>query len=111
MHFGKAYVLTGPEALSCADVAGHISEVALKEVQYIEMTREDAQRDLLSQVPQWLSDSLLQLFDAHNDGVTSVISPHFQELFARPPTSFLQFCYRYVNVYREEFLNYCKEDL
>jgi (4-alkanoyl-5-oxo-2,5-dihydrofuran-3-yl)methyl phosphate reductase len=59
-HQGKAYPLTGPEALSVAGQVAVIGEVLGREVIFIEQTEAEASADMLSRgMPAQVVESLL----------------------------------------------------
>jgi len=61
-HEGKTYTLTGPAALGIAEVASILSEVAGREINYVDMP-ESAARDGMLQagLPQWQVHALMEL--------------------------------------------------
>src|SRR5438552_17809529 len=60
-HEGKTYTLTGPAALGIADVAQILSNVAGREIHYVDLP-EPATRDgmLHAGVPQWQLDAMME---------------------------------------------------
>src|SRR5947207_6632159 len=60
-HEGKTYTLTGPAALGIAEVASILSEVADREINYVDVP-ESAARDGMLQagVPQWQVKPILE---------------------------------------------------
>jgi uncharacterized protein YbjT (DUF2867 family) len=65
-HEGKTYTLTGPAALGIAEVASILSEVAGREINYVDVP-ESAARDGMLQagLPQWQVEPLLELHAAN----------------------------------------------
>src|SRR5258708_29611868 len=62
-HEGKIYPLTGPEALSMAEVAEMLSAATGKSIRYINVAPEDAKKaQLAAGVPPYLADALVALF-------------------------------------------------
>jgi uncharacterized protein YbjT (DUF2867 family) len=61
-HIGKAYTLTGPEALMNRQIAQILSDKLGREVRYINLPPEQLKEALLSAgVPEWNADALLDL--------------------------------------------------
>lgn len=62
-HQGRAYRLTGPEALSFDRVAEVLSEVLGRPIRHRDPPPEEARRQMLADgTPEWLVDGLLGLF-------------------------------------------------
>ena len=47
-HEGKTYVLTGPESLSFADIAGYLAASLNRSVRYVDITPEQAEKAMLA---------------------------------------------------------------
>jgi len=63
-HEDQTYVLTGPEALSYADVAGRVSAVFARQVDYQDMPEQAAKDQMLaSGLTSWQTDGNIELFD------------------------------------------------
>jgi uncharacterized protein YbjT (DUF2867 family) len=61
-HEGKAYGLSGPEAVSYAQVAETFSRVLGKPVKYVDLPPEQTKQAMLGMgMPAWLVDALLVL--------------------------------------------------
>jgi NAD(P)H dehydrogenase (quinone) len=78
-HEDQTYVLTGPEALSYADVAARVSAVFAREVDYEELTEAHAKEQMLaSGLSPWQVDGNLELFEwirhGGTDSVTSTVA-------------------------------------
>lgn len=88
-HAGRAYPLSGPEALSQLDRVQALSEVLGREVRFEEQTREQARADLLAN--PWmdppLADSVLDLMAG---GALSdvVVLPGVSQVLGRPGRTF-----------------------
>jgi NAD(P)H dehydrogenase (quinone) len=85
-HEGQTYEITGPEALSQADIAGLLSEVSGQPVQVI----ESRDRKLLWGLtrlgtPKPVARAIVQLGAATREGYFDVVDPAFHTLVGRPP--------------------------
>jgi NAD(P)H dehydrogenase (quinone) len=85
-HEGQTYEITGPEALSQADIAGLLSEISGQPVELI----ESRDRRLLWGLtrlgtPKPVARAIVQLGAATRDGYFDVVDPAFQALVGRPP--------------------------
>ena len=100
-HLGKAYTLTGPDAVTNAQVAQMLSDVLGREIRYINLTPEQLRPALLSAgVPEWGADALLDLQRLYREGKASEVTGDVEQLLGRKPTSFAQF----LGDYREAFV-------
>ena len=92
-HEGKAYVLTGPEVLSYADVADVYSRVLGREVRWQQVSLEDA-RDSMREagLPDELAVGFAEIMGRYAEGgVTREVSPAVEELTGRAPRTFEEF--------------------
>jgi len=102
-HEGKMYRLTGPEALTMAEVAEKLSVVCGKQIRYVNVSPEDAKRgQLAAGAPPYLADGLAELFAERRKGRESQVSPVIPTIFGWRPTSFDEFAARYAEVFRGE---------
>jgi uncharacterized protein YbjT (DUF2867 family) len=92
-HEGEAYVLTGPQALSYADLADVYSRVLGREVHWHEVTFEQARDSMLeSGLPEVLAVGFPEAMRRYRDGgVSRRVSPAVEELIGRPPRTFEEF--------------------
>lgn len=77
-HEEKVYVLTGPEALSYADIASRVAAVFARQVGYEEIPEQTAKEQMLaSGLSPWQAEGTLELFDwirqGGADSVTSTV--------------------------------------
>lgn len=91
-HEGKEYTLTGPAAISHAEVAAEISKAAGRQIRFVDVPEEAAKKAMLdAHMPPWLVDVLVELsaWTKANGGaqVTNTVS----ELLGRPARTFAQF--------------------
>jgi uncharacterized protein YbjT (DUF2867 family) len=102
-HEGKIYPLTGPEALSMAEVAAKLSAVTRKTIQYINISPEEAKSaNLANGMPPYTADGLYELFAERRKGKESQVSPVIQTVFGLHPTSFDEFAVRNAAIFRGE---------
>lgn len=65
----RIHVLTGPEALSYADVADRISTVFARQVDYADVPPERARETMLADgLPAWKADGMIELFEWIRNG-------------------------------------------
>lgn len=100
-HFGRAYTLTGPEALAHDEVARQISEVAGREVAYQHIS-EEAMREVLADAgwPAEQADTFTSLMAAIREGRRSDVTDDIETITGRPPTAFAEFAREHADAWR-----------
>jgi uncharacterized protein YbjT (DUF2867 family) len=102
-HEGKTYPLTGPEALTMAEVAEKLSAATGKTIRYVNVAPEDARQAQLARgVPPYLADALAELFAERRKGKESEVWPTIEEVFGWRPASFDDFARRNAAIFRGE---------
>ena len=85
-HEDQTYVLTGPEALSYADVAARVSAVFAREVDYQDLPEAQAKEQMLARgLTPWRVDGLLELYDWIRHGATDSVTSTVRELTGDDP--------------------------
>lgn len=91
-HQGKAYELTGPEALTNGRIAQILSDDVRREIKYINLTDEQLKQAMIaSGVPEWSVTAVTDLQRLYREGGASAVSGGVEQLLGRKPTSFEQF--------------------
>lgn len=102
-HEGKIYPLTGPEALTMAEVAERLSAVTGKPIKYVNVPPEDARKaQLAAGMPPYLADALFELFAERRKGKEGNVSRITETVFRRRPTPFSEFAARNAAIFRGE---------
>ncbi|MEW9534180.1 SDR family oxidoreductase [Microbispora sp. NPDC049125] len=100
-HEGRTYPMTGPEALTMADAARHISDAIGRPVRYRDVTSEEKQRDWLAAgYPPPRASAFAQLFRERRRLGRSTVDLSTHEHFGIEPTTFAQFARRNAGVFR-----------
>ncbi|HEX2450973.1 MAG TPA: SDR family oxidoreductase [Gemmatimonadales bacterium] len=88
-HEGKAYTLTGGEAVSTADAIAILGEALGREYEYVDVP-EDAAREAMRThgAPPWMVDGLAELHALIKHGRFNGVVPTLQQLLGKPPRSF-----------------------
>ncbi|KAA9338507.1 SDR family oxidoreductase [Hymenobacter busanensis] len=89
-HHGRAYPLTGSEALSTDEVARIIGQAAGRDVRYVDLP-EDAARQGMQGAPQWLVDAMMELNAIGKAGYAATVAPDLERLTGRPARTFAEF--------------------
>jgi NAD(P)H dehydrogenase (quinone) len=91
-HAGALYDMTGPEALTMAEMAAQISEVTGRRVVFEDETVEEAYRSRSSfGAPDWEVEGWVTSYTAIAAGDWSRVSDDIERLTGQPATSFAEF--------------------
>ncbi len=91
-HAGKAYTITGPEALSMQDVATKLSAATGKQVSYTDEPPEGMRRRMLAAgTPDWLVEVRMEFNAVLREGYASAVTDMVEVVTGKPPRSFGQF--------------------
>ena len=100
-HEGKAYVLTGPQALPYAQAAEILSRVLGREIKYVPITHEQMKQGALAAgMPPVYVDALVDLDRYYAAGRMTAVTPTVKELTGRDPIRFEQFAKDYADKFR-----------
>ncbi len=100
-HHGKAYVLTGPEASTMAEVAQAIGDALGKPVKYAAVEPEAFRQRLLGAgLPAVIVDAIAGWFAYCRAGRAERITPDTEKLLGRKPRSVRQFAQDHVGHWR-----------
>jgi uncharacterized protein YbjT (DUF2867 family) len=102
-HEGKTYPLTGPEALTMAEVAEKLSVAIGKPVRYVAVPPEEArQARLAAGMPPYLAEGLDELFAERRNGKESRVWSTIEDVFGWAPTRFDEFATKNAAIFRGE---------
>jgi uncharacterized protein YbjT (DUF2867 family) len=91
-HEGQIYNLTGPEALSNAEIAQKFSRRLGRKISYVDLPEAELRRALLSAgMPEWSANALLDLMRLYREGKAATVDPAVEKLTGRKARSFDQF--------------------
>jgi uncharacterized protein YbjT (DUF2867 family) len=95
-HAGRVYDLTGPEALSHADIASALSRALGRPIRFVDVPPE-AMRDMALDVgmPAWQVEGLLEDYAHYRRGEAQSVASGVEEGTGRPPRSFDDFVCSY----------------
>jgi uncharacterized protein YbjT (DUF2867 family) len=100
-HIGKAYDITGAEALSYGEAAEILSKVLAKKVNYVNISDEDARKGMKDMgADEWTINSMIELFGITRAGYLSEISPAVEQVTGNKPTTFSQFARDYARAFK-----------
>lgn len=91
-HEGKAYTLTGSEALSHAQVAEKVTKAAGKKISYVDLPPDQWKQGLVGAgIPGAYADALLDLHAFYKRGGASKVEGEVKRVTGRDPIRFDQF--------------------
>lgn len=91
-HSGHAYTLTGPEALSNTDVAGKMSEVLGRKIEFVNLAPEDLRSALAAAgVPEWNAEALIDLQRLYREGKAAEVSADVKRILGSEPAKMRAF--------------------
>ncbi|ALJ01430.1 SDR family oxidoreductase [Rufibacter tibetensis] len=91
-HTGMAYTLTGPQALSGNEVAEIFTRVLGRPINYMDVPEDTARTAMQQQgLPEWMTESLLELGAITRAGYTSGLTSTVKELIGKEPYTFEEF--------------------
>jgi uncharacterized protein YbjT (DUF2867 family) len=91
-HQGASYTLTGPEALSAAEVAERLSAATGRQVRYVDVGADGFRQALAGAgMPGWLVDGVVEGNTMLAAGHGATVTDEVARLTGRPPRTFAQF--------------------
>lgn len=95
-HEGERLPMTGPEALTMAEVANRVSRATGRTVRYVAISRNDRRQALIAHgIPAEFADALdKQVEERLKGGTESRVDLSTHQLFNVEPTTFLEFAQR-----------------
>ncbi|GHO75156.1 NAD(P)-dependent oxidoreductase [Ktedonobacter sp. SOSP1-85] len=102
-HEGKSYDMTGPEALTMAEVAEQISQAIGKPFRYVDIPLEEMRQAWLAAgIPAERVDTISEVLGERIRCVDSRVTLDTHKMFGVRPTTFAEFARRNAAVFRGE---------
>ncbi len=100
-HAGKAYDLSGPEALTYARIAAMISTALGRKVTHVDVTEDDFKSGMVaSGAPAWYADMVIDLTRYYKAGHAARVSPAIRQITGKEPASFDVFLREHLDAFR-----------
>jgi uncharacterized protein YbjT (DUF2867 family) len=100
-HMGKAYDITGGEAISYGQAAEILSKEIGKKVNYVNISDEDARKGMKDMgADEWTINSMIELFGITRAGYLSEISHTIEQVTGNRPITFSQFAKDYASAFK-----------
>jgi uncharacterized protein YbjT (DUF2867 family) len=91
-HAGKVYALTGPTAVTYAEIADTLGRVIDRPVRYIPVSFEATRQGMIKTgMPEWFADDIIRLMKTWAEGKGSMVSPVVENIIGRKPVSLKEF--------------------
>jgi uncharacterized protein YbjT (DUF2867 family) len=98
---GRAYNITGGEALTYGQVAEILSKTVGKKINYVNVTDQDARKGMKDMsMDEWTIKSMIELFEITRAGYVSEISPIVEQVTGNKPITFSQFANDYAGSFK-----------
>ena len=102
-HEGKAYGLSGPEAVSYRDQAKRLFKAAGRDIEVEEIPVETLKRELVrAGVPPWNAEGLKELFEVYASGGAQMVTSGVKDVLARDPRDIDAFAADHVDSFKEQ---------
>ncbi len=102
-HEGKAYDLSGPEALTYTQIADKLSAVLGKKVAYVDLSDADFKKAMVSAgAPEAAADAMLELLHYYKSGQASRVSGAVRRITGEEPISFDRYAKDYAAAFRQD---------
>ncbi len=99
-HEHKIYNITGPEALSHAEIAACFTEVLGREIRFINVSPEEMRYALTGVgFPAWQTDGLIEDYAHYARGEASEVSPSVKEVTGEQPRDFRRFVSEFAGIF------------
>lgn len=106
-HSGKAYTLTGPEALAYDELANELSQAIGRKIRHISLSSVDYKSGMLAEgMPEVIADRMLDLERYFREDKASDITCDIKQVTGHEPRRFSQYTRDYAS-----FLSCCKSQL
>jgi uncharacterized protein YbjT (DUF2867 family) len=91
-HDGRTYVLTGPEAITYAEIAAALSAATGRAVEFTDVPDQDARQGLIrAGLPDVVAEQVVRVFAMARRGVAEQVTSTIASLTGRPPRDFASF--------------------
>jgi uncharacterized protein YbjT (DUF2867 family) len=102
-HEGRAYSLTGPEALTNPQVAEKLSQAIGRSIRYVDLSPDDFKKSLLAAgVPEWSADALIDLQRLYRESGADVVTPTVEQITGHKAMFFDDFARDYRFAFQQD---------
>jgi len=95
-HEGKTYDITGPQALTHAEMAERLSEALGRRIAYVDIPADAMRQVLLDlNIPSWQAEGLVEDYEHYRRGEAAAITTTVRDITGAEPRTFQQFARDY----------------
>ncbi len=99
-HEGKTYDITGPEALTHAEMASHLSDALEKPIRFFDIPEQRMREALVGfGLPEWQADGLIEDYAHYRRGEAANVSNTLLDVTGHPARSFSTFARDYKHAF------------
>jgi uncharacterized protein YbjT (DUF2867 family) len=99
-HEGKTYDITGPEALTHAEMAAQLSEALHRPIAFVDLPEREFREALRGfHMPDWQADGLVEDYAHYRRGEASNISSVVRDITGEAPCPFAVFAHDYKSAF------------
>jgi uncharacterized protein YbjT (DUF2867 family) len=100
-HEGKAYEVTGSQAISNTEIAAIISQIVGRQINYVDVSEDAASAEMKqSGMPEVLVEATMELYGIYKAGYASEVTATVEQVTGNKPILFEQFVRDYVDVFQ-----------
>jgi uncharacterized protein YbjT (DUF2867 family) len=100
-HEGRTYTITGPEALTHAEMAEELSAAVGRHITFVDIPLASMRQALLGVgIPLWQADGLVEEYELYRRGEASEVTNTVHEVTGAEPRTFSQFAEDYAHAFR-----------
>ena len=100
-HAGKTYTLTGPDALTHAEMTEKISAATGRPIAFVDASEDDMHHAMAEmKMPEWQIDGLIEDYAHYRRGEAAEISTNVQDATGEAPRAFDGFAHDYADAFR-----------
>ena len=99
-HEGRTYFLTGPEAITYAQVAGELSAATGSPIEFVDVPDEAARQELIGAgLPGFVAEAIVGVFAQARQGATERVTAAIESLTGSPARDFACFARDHAQVF------------
>jgi uncharacterized protein YbjT (DUF2867 family) len=99
-HESRTYTLTGPAALTHAEMAASLSEAVKSPVSFVDISSEEMRNALLEMhMPCWQADGLIEDYAHYRRGEAAAVTTGVQDATGQQPRPFSTFAHDYASAF------------
>ena len=102
-HEGRTYTLTGPEALTHADMAERLGDATGRKIAFVDASQDDMRQAMAGvNMPEWQIEGLIEDYAHYHRGEAAVIATGVRDATGREPRGFDDFARDYADAFGKD---------